>query len=176
MVLVLDSSVLSSFARARRLQLLERLTADFERVTTTAVVVELGAGTGEHPELANAVQLPWLSARAVESLDEVRLFAAYAARLVAGTRNVGEASVLAWAEAHGAAALVDDQVAAQVGRQRGVTVKRSLALIARGIRRGLLGREEGAALVDELVQAGGRFPCTGATFIRWAEEQGLLEP
>jgi predicted nucleic acid-binding protein len=176
MVLVVDSSVLSTFARARRLPLLERLTADFERVTTTAVVWELRAGIGEHPALTDAVELTWLPARAVESLDEVRLFAAYAARLVAGTRNVGEASVLAWAEAHGAAALIDDQVAVQLGRARRVTVKRSLALIARGIRRGLLRREEGVALVDELIKAGGRFPCTGATFIRCAEEQALLGP
>ena len=30
-------------------------------------------------------------------------------RLVAGGRNVGESSVLAWAQVHGATAVVDDQ-------------------------------------------------------------------
>jgi hypothetical protein len=35
--------------------------------------------------------------------------------------------------------------------------------------------EQASALVDELVTVGGaRFPCDGASFVQWAERNGLL--
>jgi predicted nucleic acid-binding protein len=87
---------------------------------------------------------------------------------------VGEASVLAWAEANHGIALIDDQAAVQVGRERGVEVKRTLAIIARGVRRELLSRGDAAALVDDLVRVGARFPCAGSAFLAWATTAGLL--
>jgi predicted nucleic acid-binding protein len=110
----------------------------------------------------------------VDGLDELRLFAEYSRRLVVRDRNVGEASVLAWAEAHGGIALIDDQVAVQHGRERGVEVRRTLAVIVRGIKRSLVAPADAAKLVNDLVRAGARFPCTGERFLEWASEQGLF--
>lgn len=64
-----------------------------------------------------------------DDLDELYLFGQYMNRLGNLERNAGEASVLAWAEAHSAAAYVDDQVACNVGRGRGVRVHRTLQLV-----------------------------------------------
>jgi len=110
----------------------------------------------------------------VDRWDEIRLFAEYSRRLVVGERHVGEASVLAWAEGHGGVALIDDQAAVSCGRERKVKVKRTLALVARGVRRHVLTRGGASALVDDLIMAGARFPCTGDQFERWAKDKGLL--
>lgn len=173
--LVFDSAPLSCFARARKLPLLEQLTRGDERVTTRAVLDELSEGVREHSELRDALGLQWLQLKSVEGLDELRLFTEYARRLGAGTHNIGEASVLAWAEAHDAIAFTDDNVAVQIARERGVRVQRTLALVARGVRRELLSEAEAHQLVDELLRAGARFPCSAGEFISWAREQGLLD-
>ena len=88
--------------------------------------------------------------------------------------DIGEATVLAWAEANGATAFTDDDVAVQIGRERGVNVVRTLALVARGVRHGLLTESEADRLVDELLRAGGRFPFRPGEFISWARDQGLV--
>jgi predicted nucleic acid-binding protein len=174
--LVFDSSALSCFARASRLPLLDDLSAGFDRVTTRAVMGELEQGSSIHPQLADVADLSWLRIVPLDTLAELRLFAEYSRRLAAGARNVGEASVLAWAEAHDAIAIVDDQAAVQCGKARGVQVKRSLAFVAEGVATGVLSREEAGAVVDELARGGARFPCSGADFLAWASEKGLLAP
>lgn len=173
-VLVFDSAPLCCFARAGALATLERLTAGDERVTTQAVLDELRRGVPQHPELGEVLDLPWLLPVGVDSLAELRCFAAYANRLGAGGRDIGEASVLAWAEVHGAIAFTDDQAAVQVGRERGVEVKRTLALIARAVRLSILTEPEAEQLVDALIRAGARFPLESAAFLVWARDQGLL--
>ncbi len=135
---------------------------------------ELEDGIALYPALGDVKGAGWLEEVPVDSLDELRLFAEYARVLVAGQHNVGESSVLAWAEAHGAIAVVDDQTAVNIAKGRGVRVRRTLSLIAAGIHNGVLDREEAQRLVDDLRSGGARFPCTGAEFIEWATEKGLL--
>ena len=159
--LVFDSAPLSCFARAGQLPLLERLTEGFTRVTTQAVLDELRDGAGEYPALRAALELPWLRIESLGSLEEMKLFAAYLQPLGAGKHNIGEATVLAWAEAHRAIAFTDDELAVQIARRRGVDVKRTLALVARGVRQGLLQEAEAQVLIDELLLADARFPCLG---------------
>src|SRR5688572_19484653 len=101
-LLVLDSAPLSCFARAGRLSFLDRLTQNDERVTTRAVLDELRQGVGDYPQLEEALNLSWLKVVPVDSLQELRIFADYARHLGSGKHDTGEASVLAWAEAHGA--------------------------------------------------------------------------
>jgi predicted nucleic acid-binding protein len=134
-VLVFDSAPLSCFARARKLPLLEQLTEGYERVTTRAVLDELSQGVSDYPELRSVSTLEWLQVEPVDGLDELRLFAQYAQRLGSDKHNVGEASVLAWAERHGAIAFTDDHVAVQLARERQVGVRRTLALVACGVKK-----------------------------------------
>jgi predicted nucleic acid-binding protein len=173
-VLVFDSAPLSAFARARQLSMLDRLAGADVRVTTSAVIEELRAGLGDHPELQDAIDLPWLRVEPLADLDELALFGKYAQRFGSGRHDVGEATVLAYAEAHGAVAFTDDQVAVQVGREQGVRVVRTLALVARGVRTSLLTEPEAVRLVDDLIRAGGRYPLGGGEFMAWARSNGLL--
>ena len=173
-VLVLDSAPLSTFARARQLPMLDRLLEKDERVTTAAVMEELRQGVSAHPELQDAIDLPWLHVENLANLKELRIFAEYVRRLGSGMHDIGEATVLAWAEARGATAFTDDDVAVQIGRERGVSVVRTLALVARGVRHHLLTESEADRLVNELLQAGGRFPFRPGEFISWARDQGLV--
>src|SRR3954447_12543364 len=114
--LIFDASPLVHFARANRLATLKELVADFECVTTKAVLGELRAGLADHPDIGDALNLPWMATVSCDELDELYLFGQYMNRLGNFFRNAGEASVLAWAEAHSATAFVDDQVACNVGR------------------------------------------------------------
>jgi predicted nucleic acid-binding protein len=173
-VFVFDSAPLSAFARARQLPMLDSLAGADERVTTSAVIEELRAGLGEHPELQDAIDLPWPRVEPLAELPELVLFGKYAQRFGSGTHDVGEATVLAFAEAHGAIAFTDDQLAVQVGREHGVRVVRTLALVARGVRTNLVTEPEAERLVGDLIRAGGRFPFSGGEFLAWARGEGLL--
>lgn len=154
--------------------MLERLTAGSDRVTTRAVVEEIKNGVAAYPDLQDVLDLAWLSVVSADSLDELRLFAKYAARLGSGIHDVGEASVLAWAEAHGAIAFTDDEAAVQAGRDEGVEVRRTLGVVARGIKLGVFSDVDADRLIDELLRAGGRFPFGAGEFVQWARENGLV--
>jgi predicted nucleic acid-binding protein len=173
-VLVLDSSPLSCFAKAKQLPMLELLTGGYVRVTTRAVLDELRQGVRDHPEIAEVEELSWLQVEPLDSLAELRIFAAYSAIFGNGPRDIGEATVLAWAEAHGATAMTDDQVAVQAAQSRGVAVVRTLALVARGVHKDVLTRERAESLVEELLRAGARFPLGLGQFVEWAARQGLF--
>ena len=172
-VLVFNTSPLSSFARAGRLDVLARLTSGHSQVTVRAVIDELQGGYGAHPSLQDVERATWLEVVPVDALEELRKFAEYHRQLGSGPRNVGEASVLAWAESHGAIAVLDDQTAVQLGRARGVTVYRTLRLIAEGLKTGVLSPKSSIELVDSLERAGARFPITSVEFLQWAQDRGL---
>ncbi len=61
--LVLDSTVLSHFARAGQLAALQRLVASYWCVVPAEVNAELLSGMGEHPALTKAVGLAWVRGR-----------------------------------------------------------------------------------------------------------------
>jgi predicted nucleic acid-binding protein len=144
-------------------------------VTTRAVIGELKQGVEQHPEIGDAINLDWLRVVPCDELTELYLFAQYLNQLGNNERNAGEATVLAWAEAHGAAAYVDDQVACNVGRNRGVTVHRTLHLIVNAFRGDLLTEGAAQGLVQSLADTDARFPVAAAEdLFGWARSQGLL--
>lgn len=173
----LDSSVLSAFARASRLDVLDRLTAGRRRVVTEAILGELDRGRAEHAALADVRALPWLEVVRTGSPAELAVFDEYIRILGSVDRNIGEASLLAWAEATSGAAVVmdDDDAVTAARRRKKVVVLRTLTLVCNGLHRRLLTIDAARALVDDLVTAGGaRLPCDGSTFVQWAERNGLL--
>ena len=82
--------------------------------------------------------------------------------------------MLAWAEVHHATAFTDDEVAVQLGRKRNVIVRRTLALVAEGVKRNLFSELQAQVLADELMRAGARFPFNPGAFITWAKQHNLL--
>jgi hypothetical protein len=172
-----DSSVLSPFARAMRLDVLERLVQGRRCVVTRAVLEEIERGCAEHPALAMVGTLSWLEVVSIDALAALRVFNAYMRVLGEDERNVGEASILAWAEVTGSIAVVDDNAAVIAARARRVQVRRTLALLCDGLNRRLMTIEHACELVDELISRGGaRLPCKGADFPGWAEGKGLIVP
>jgi predicted nucleic acid-binding protein len=172
---IIDASCLCCFARARRLDVLSELLGPRRVVVATAVLEEVDRGVALHPELRDVRRADWFEEVHVDGLDELKLFASYVKHLGAGERDIGECSSLAWAEAHGAIVVLDDQTAVNIARKRGVEVRRSLALVSEGLRRSVIRRGAAESLVDELQKVGGaRFPCTGRDFLAWAEKAGLL--
>lgn len=174
-VLGFDSSVLSPFARAKRLDVLEQLTSGHQRVVTRAVLDELARGVAMYPALRDVRALSWLETVAADSLEQLIAFSDYIRVLGSNGRNVGEASILAWAQVTGGIAVVDDNPAVNAGKAKGVEIRRSLGLLCDGLHRKSLQIERARVLVDELASLGGaRFPCDGAGFEAWAETNGLL--
>lgn len=119
----------------------------------------------------------WLTPVRIEGLTELTVFAEYIRVLGSGSRNIGEAETLAWAETHGAVVVIDERAGARAGQQRGVTVHGTLWLIARAVRAGALERHEVVELIEALADAEAWFPsdARGEGFFRWASEYGLLE-
>ena len=138
-----------------------------ECVTTRAVLEELRRGAVE--------QLEWLAVVPTDQLDVLYRFAEYMNRLGNVERNAGEASVLAWAEAHPAAAYVDDQVACNVARSRGVIAHRTLQLVIEALRAEHLTPQRPQNLIDRLVDTDARFPTEAHTdLLGWGRARGLL--
>jgi predicted nucleic acid-binding protein len=174
--LVFDSTALSHFARAGRLDDLETITATDECVVPAEVLDELARGVAAYPALGTVASQGWLKAVQLEELGELVAFATYKAELGGGAeRNNGEASVLAWANAHGGIAVIDESAATSIGDATGITVHGSLWLVIRGFKSRVLDRATAEGIVDDLISTGMRLPVTdGAALFAYAYEAGLL--
>jgi predicted nucleic acid-binding protein len=169
--LALDTTILSHFASADRLDTLKQLLADHDCVTTKEVIDELMRGLLNHPALANAVSLPWIRIVALDTLELVR-FASYKAELGGNdTQNMGESSILAWAGNHNVAVIIDDRAAAYIAQREGIKCCGTLTVIFTAVQRHRLSRAEASDLVEDLRATGMRLPKDP---IRWAFEEGLL--
>jgi predicted nucleic acid-binding protein len=171
--MVFDSSPLNYFTRAGCLHVLESLTSKYERFTTEAVRNELLVGEARHPELSEVRQAAWLQV-ATEDPATLATFAVYTRQIGRNGKNLGEASVLAWAKTHGATAVLDDQTGFKLAKREGITVTRSLTLIAEGVRTQILSDSQAEVIVDQLRDAEAYFPCSGSEFLSWARQQGHL--
>ncbi len=174
---VLDASVLIGFARARRLEVLADVLRDEQVKTTPEVLDEVRNKASVYPEVESALALPWIETVQVSGLKAMGVYAEYAKRVGSSTTgNVGEATVLAWAECHGATAVIDEKVGRDAAKERGVLFKGSLGLIAHGIERRILSMPQATQLIDELKATGTHLPCSGQEFPAWANQRGLFGP
>ncbi|MEZ4359259.1 MAG: hypothetical protein R3B48_03700 [Kofleriaceae bacterium] len=167
--------MLSAFARARRLTTLDELTAEWTlRAVTRAVLDELGRGKAKDPTLGQVHAESWLTVVPSDSLEDLRVFGEYSRVLGSSKKNIGEASILAWAEVQGGIVIIDDAAAVAAAKSRGVKVRRSLALLCDALERQRLRIPDASRLVDDLIRGGARFPCDGVEFERWAKANGLI--
>lgn len=172
---VLDTSVLSPFARAKRLDTLRELLGASRVVTTAEVQAELRNDMKAHPELEVALRLPWCEvASPRDRLPFITLFADYYRVLGGDGRNIGEAAVMAYAKQEHGIAVLDDDVAVKLAREQQIEVIRSLRLIADAVRSKTLDVRDAETLVDELGRAGGRYPCTGSGLTTFLHQNDML--
>ncbi|MFI7147534.1 hypothetical protein ACIBO2_21675 [Nonomuraea sp. NPDC050022] len=172
--LVIDSSPLNYFARSNQLPLLGKLLAGLTCLIVRAVEEELLNGGSKHAQLYQVSMQPWLTTVDATTLDYLSLFSEYHGRLGRGSRNIGEAATLAYAELHNATAMIDDRAGRRHGLDRGVKVTGTLEILCTGVREGVVEEQEVVAVVDLLRDHEAFLPCDGAGFFAWARAEGLL--
>ena len=140
------------------------------------VAAELRDGLPRRPHLQLVLDAHWIQQRALTSDEELGAFGQFASLLVAGRRNRGEAAVLAYAQAHGALAVIDDSPGRRAAVSRGIACQGTLALLCEAVRAGRLTVAMISALADDLLEGAYRLPFTRGGFEQWATDCGLLPP
>lgn len=173
--LVFDNTPLSHFARAGRLDVLEKLVASYRCITPAEVTTEIHDGLSEHPSLAKVLSAQWLEVVELVELQEVVAFATYKAELGGEPdKNNGEAAVLAWTSVHGGVAIIDERAGTRIALRDGMVVHGTLWLVVNGLRDDRLARGDAERIVDELIATDMALPVDGAGLIAWAYQEGLL--
>ena len=174
--LVVDTGPLSHLAQAGWLSVLRSAARGRAVLIPDAVEAELREGARLKSHLRQVLDAEWITTRQLASDEEIRSFAEFAARLVVGTRNIGEAAVLAYAKVHGATAVIDDGAGRQAARDFSVVLRPTLALLCDAIRDGLLTVRIVSDLADHLLETEYRLPFGPGGFAHWADEHGLISP
>lgn len=159
------------------LGVLKILAADYECVLLDVVEQELRQGLHLVPALQQALDSEWLIRTALQSDNELRLYAEYGQRLIGVTgRNQGETAVLAWTQHHtGATAVLDDLAARNVARDFGIAARGSLRFLIEAVNARHISCSLADAVADELIAAGNsRFPFRLGEFTAWAREHNHL--
>lgn len=172
--IVFDTTCVSHFARAGRLDVLDRVTRGWDRVIPNEVAAEVDRGVANYPALLSVFAQPWLTTVELE-FPEVVHAAMFKGEL--GGRpeeHLGECAVLAWVMQHGGLAIVDDSAACATARHHEIPVRGTLSLVILGYKAGELDRGAAERLVDELTSTDMRLPVDGANFFAWAYTNGLL--
>jgi predicted nucleic acid-binding protein len=94
----------------------------------------------------------------MDTLDELRCFVKWMARLGSGQRDLGEASVFAAAELQHGTAITDDRDATRVARQYGADVHGTVWLLATACRLDKLTIVAAGNVIDALRAEGARLP------------------
>lgn len=115
----------------------------------------------------------WLEVVHVDYLNELAVVT-WMDRVSGHKSNQGEATVLAWAEVHGAVAVVDDGDARRIAMRHSLPVWGSLRVVAASIAEGNTTEYVGGTLVDALIDSGARYPCARGQYLDWEKQAGLL--
>lgn len=174
--LVLDTGPLSSLAEAGWLGVLRTVAGPRAVVITDAVEYELRQGSHSRPHLQQVLNAEWPKRHTLESGPEIASFARFSGYLVAGTRNVGECSVLAYAWVHKATAVIDDRAAWRLAQDFGIPCRGTLGLLCEAIHGGLLTTAMVSSLADHLIETKYRLPFPPGGFEAWANENGIVSP
>ena len=173
-ILVFDTGPLSHFARQNWLGVLKAVVGHRRALIPDVVVAELVVGAKVDRRLLDVLDAKWIEHRPLVSDEEVAAFAKFAALLVKGTRNRGEAGVLALASVVNGVAVVDDGAGRRAADHYGVAKRPTLALLCEAIQSGLLTVQLVSALADDLLATDYRLPFGAGGFEAWAKDQGQL--
>lgn len=174
--IVFDSTALIHFARADRLTELRNSSGSDKPILLTEVERELAKGAPQRASLDGTAKA-WLKpAVELTEMMELAAFTAYKAELGGGPeRNIGEAAVLAWTSVNGGIAIIDEDVARNIGREDGLQVHGSLWLMIRSFKNGIHDRATVEGTVSDLIHTGMRLPfADGTEFFPWARRMSLL--
>lgn len=168
---VWDASALHHVGKAGRLDVLGSFVAGppnapWSHVVTDVVVEELERYGLESPSWCEIVS-------PIELADLIE-FAEWANRMSDGIHDLGEASVVAWANRRGLIAVLDDEDAKRVAQRHGCRAHGSLWLLCEAINADLLDVTSASSFVDAVMSVGARFPFARHGFPAWARSRKLL--
>ena len=172
--LVFDTGPLRHFAQAGWLGVLEEVVGERRAIVPMAVVAELESTSHRFPEVADAVDAPWVTHYALSSYEEIAAYAMFSEILVSGRKNQGETEVLALAATLPGEAVIDDSTAFEVGKRSGVECTRTLPLLCDAMHQGLLSLDEVSDIADDLIKTDYRLPFGPGRFAEWATSEGFL--
>jgi predicted nucleic acid-binding protein len=110
----------------------------------------------------------------VDGLDESAALVRWVQRLSSSEHDRGEATVCAWAEVHGALAVIDDRAARIAAQRAGLDVHGTAWVIAQAVNYGRQTPSGATVLLDTLILDGVRYPFRAGGFATWAKDRGLL--
>ena len=173
-ILVFDTGPLSHFSQENWLGVLKAVVGTRTAVIPDMVVEELRVGAARDGRIHAVLDATWIEQRELVDDRELMAYGSFAELLVSGTRNRGEAAVLALASASGGVAVVDDGAARRAARDHKVPYRPTLALLCEAVRQGLLTVRLVSALADDLLVGVYRLPFGPGGFEKWAVEHGQL--
>jgi len=159
---IFDSSPLSAFARAGRLDLLAGRYAD-RAMWTVEVRAEIARGSKAYPPLRGVLAARWLGdpVRLTDPADlqEIqRIRWALGGKSSRPRQHLGEASTIVLARREDAVAVLDDRDARRLARALGLHFIGTLGIIRAITREGLLDANEAWAIVQTMRAQGFRMP------------------
>ncbi|MFW6638546.1 hypothetical protein ACOALZ_00735 [Nocardiopsis algeriensis] len=172
--LVVDTGPLSHLAEAGWLGVLRSVAGARKVVVPDAVEYELRRGESTRPHLQQVLGTEWISRSALDTPSENAAFAHFSAFLVSGGRNIGEAAVLAYAQVHGATAVIDDGAARRAAKEAKVRYTGTLGLLCEAVRAGFLTLAMVSSVADHLMETEYRLPFGPGEFEKWAQENGAV--
>jgi predicted nucleic acid-binding protein len=172
-LLIFDTGPLSHFARENWLGVLKAVVGERIAVIPDVVVHELREGASRDNRINAVLEAGWIEHRDLNGDDEIVEFAKFAELLVRGSRNRGEAGVLALAATTGGVAIIDDSAGRRAAERCEIRLQGTLGLLCDAIRGGLLTVPLVSALADDLLASEYRLPFGPGDFAKWAVENGL---
>jgi predicted nucleic acid-binding protein len=147
-----DSSVLSNFALADAMPILERMYGGFSYCTGfVAAEIMRGVG-GKYPGLervAAAIQAGWLIEVNLESSTEKSLLASLSQSL-----DLGEASALSAAINRGWTFACDDLAARREAQARGIELTGTIGILVKAVKSGILALERADEILALMIKRG----------------------
>jgi predicted nucleic acid-binding protein len=173
--LVFDTSCLSHFAIADRIDVLGYMLDGTRCHTTSVVLEEIRNGMPERPRLKRVFEQDWIQEERIDaSIGRLADFVESADRLGSNHgRDLGESSVLAVAAEFGFTAVIDDRQAGTVASYHHEHVHGTLWLLAEAWRIRRATKVQVCSLVDALRESGMRLPCVGNQFPEFAKKNRL---
>jgi predicted nucleic acid-binding protein len=153
--IVFDATALIHFSRAGRLRELQVSSTEDGAILLANVSKELEQGGPLRPTLDPAA-VARLKPADLTEMAELAAFASYRTQLGGrAERNNGEAAVLAWVSINGGTAVIDEDVARNIGQDDGLAVHGSLWLLARSLNDGILDRATTEGIISDLLTVHG---------------------
>lgn len=149
-MIVSDTTPLLHLARAGHLDLLPRL---YTRIVIPPSVWEETRGRGEpRPEshILEEAKDVWIEVQSLSARDRRKSESLRRAAPV----GRGEADAITLAEALETAVLIDDRVAVDLARMRGVETRWTTSVVLEAFRKGVLDRKAARGVVEDLVASG----------------------